>query len=447
MIKKLIFSVLILFLLLLLVFEHASWISIGFCSLLVLMLLLNEAVMHFQEKKSFKPCASDLDNLETEVLLSKDLRSLFIKIAKFLNDKFSPKFLCFVTLASNGFSVQHYEEYESSNQVLYKMLEERKSEKNKTNLVVHKSGGFSFPFFLNNEINGYVFVGEKVSEEKYYNSELAFMKPIARIMGKAILLLETGRYKKEKNQLQSAFSKYVSPDVVDQIIHHPEVMHLGGEKQFLSCIFTDLQGFTAMSDSMDPVKLVRVLNMYLNEMSEVIIALGGTIDKFEGDAIMAFFGAPIPMEDHAIRCCKAALRMKKMEVIINNQLLAEKLISKPLFTRIGINSGDMVVGNVGSLKRIDYTIIGGNVNIAARIENINKEYDTSILISDQTYEIVKDYFETRLVDKVQLRGISRPVTVYELIKEKLPQNQSDDSAEAFDEFDKIQLLEELEVVE
>ena len=137
------------------------------------------------------------------------------------------------------------------------------------------------------------------------------MKPIARIMGKAILLLETGRYKKEKNQLQSAFSKYVSPDVVDQIIHHPEVMRLGGEKQFLSCIFTDLQGFTAMSDSMDPVKLVRVLNMYLNEMSEVIIALGGTIDKFEGDAIMAFFGAPIPMEDHAIRCCKAALRMKK----------------------------------------------------------------------------------------------------------------------------------------
>ena len=139
--------------------------------------------------------------------------------------------------------------------------------------------------------------------------------------------------------------------------------------------------------------------------------------------------------------------MKKMEVIINNQLLAEKLISKPLFTRIGINSGDMVVGNVGSLKRIDYTIIGGNVNIAARIENINKEYDTSILISDQTYEIVKDYFETRLVDKVQLRGISRPVTVYELIKEKLPQNQSGDSAEAFEEFDKIQLLEELEVVD
>ena len=272
------------------------------------------------------------------------------------------------------------------------------------------------------------------------------MKPIARIMGKVVLLLETGRYKKEKNQLQSAFSKYVSPDVVDQIIHHPEIMHLGGEKQFLSCIFTDLQGFTAMSDSMDPVKLVRVLNMYLNEMSEVIIALGGTIDKFEGDAIMAFFGAPIPIPDHAVKCCKAALRMKKMEKIINNQLLAEKLIEKPLHTRIGINSGDMVVGNVGSLKRIDYTIIGGNVNIAARIENINKEYDTSILISDQTYELVKDYFETRRVDTVTLRGISRPVTVYELIKEKLPQNQ-EDSVEVFDDFDNIEVLEELEVID
>ena len=126
--------------------------------------------------------------------------------------------------------------------------------------------------------------------------------------------------------------------------------------------------------------------------------------------------------------------------------MIEKLIDKPLHTRIGINSGDMVVGNVGSLKRIDYTIIGGNVNIAARIENINKEYNTSILISDQTYELVKDFFETRQVDTVMLRGISRPVTVYELLKEKLPQNQ-ENSAEVFDDFENIEVLEELEVID
>lgn len=446
MIKKLLFSVVIFFLVIFLFIEQASLISIGLGIFLLVTISLDEYFSRKKAKKSFKPNPSELDDLENELLLSRDLKGFFIRMSRFLNEKFSPKFLCYVTLTGNGFSVQHYEEQDQSNHILYKMLEERKAAKNKSDLIVHKSNGFSFPFFLNNEVNGYVFVGEKSSNERYYDSELEYMKPIARIMGKGVLLLENGRYKKEKNQLQSAFSKYVSPDVVDQIIHHPEIMHLGGEKQFLSVIFTDLQGFTAMSDSMDPVKLVRVLNMYLNEMSEVIIALGGTIDKFEGDAIMAFFGAPIPIPDHAVRCCKAALRMKKMEKIINNQLMIEKLIDKPLHTRIGINSGDMVVGNVGSLKRIDYTIIGGNVNIAARIENINKEYNTSILISDQTYELVKDFFETRQVDTVMLRGISRPVTVYELLKEKLPQNQ-ENSAEVFDDFENIEVLEELEVID
>ena len=446
MIKKLLFSVVIFFLVIFLFIEQASLISIGLGIFLLVTICLDEYFSRKKAKKSFKPNPSELDELENELLLSRDLKGFFIRMSRFLNEKFSPKFLCYVTLTGNGFSVQHYEEQDQSNHILYKMLEERKAAKNKSDLIVHKSNGFSFPFFLNNEVNGYVFVGEKSSNERYHDSELEYMKPIARIMGKVVLLLETGRYKKEKNQLQSAFSKYVSPDVVDQIIHHPEIMHLGGEKQFLSVIFTDLQGFTAMSDSMDPVKLVRVLNMYLNEMSEVIIALGGTIDKFEGDAIMAFFGAPIPIPDHAVRCCKAALRMKKMEKIINNQLMIEKLIDKPLHTRIGINSGDMVVGNVGSLKRIDYTIIGGNVNIAARIENINKEYNTSILISDQTYELVKDFFETRQVDTVMLRGISRPVTVYELLKEKLPQNQ-ENSAEVFDDFENIEVLEELEVID
>ena len=446
MIKKLLFSVVIFFLVIFLFIEQASLISIGLGIFLLVTICLDEYFSRKKAKKSFKPNPSELDELENELLLSRDLKGFFIRMSRFLNEKFSPKFLCYVTLTGNGFSVQHYEEQDQSNHILYKMLEERKAAKNKSDLILHKSNGFSFPFFLNNEVNGYVFVGEKSSNERYHDSELEYMKPIARIMGKGVLLLENGRYKKEKNQLQSAFSKYVSPDVVDQIIHHPEIMHLGGEKQFLSVIFTDLQGFTAMSDSMDPVKLVRVLNMYLNEMSEVIIALGGTIDKFEGDAIMAFFGAPIPIPDHAVRCCKAALRMKKMEKIINNQLMIEKLIDKPLHTRIGINSGDMVVGNVGSLKRIDYTIIGGNVNIAARIENINKEYNTSILISDQTYELVKDFFETRQVDTVTLRGISRPVTVYELLKEKLPQNQ-ENSAEVFDDFENIEVLEELEVID
>ena len=445
MIKALLIAVYVFSLFIILCIDLPHFISILMCIALLTYLISDFFVEKSKNKKSFKPNASELDELEDSLLLVPDLKRLFVKISKFLNDKFSPKFLCFVTRSSNGFTVQHYEEQEQSNHILYRMLEERRADENNYNVIIHKSKGFSFPFFKKNEVEGFVFLGEKYSKQKYTDSEIAFMRPIARIIGKVVLLLENGKYKKEKNQLQSAFSKYVSPDVVDQIIHHPEIMHLGGEKQFLSCMFTDLQGFTTLSDSMDPVKLVRVLNMYLNEMSEVILALGGTIDKFEGDAIMAFFGAPIPMSDHAIKCCKAALRMKKMETIINNQLMAEKILTQPLHTRIGINSGDMVVGNVGSLKRIDYTIIGGNVNIAARIETVNKDYNTSVLIGEQTYELVKDYFVTRMVDTVKLRGISKPVVVYELLGEKTLDkdvsglNKADDVS--------FEILEELEVQE
>ena len=443
MVKKLLLSVVLIILAVLLFIRYQSINGPVVCFLLVLIILIDGIVSRKKKKRVFKPNPTELDDLENSVLVVQDYKSLFVKISKFFNDKFSPKFLCFVTISQTGFTVQHYEEAEQSNHLLNKAFEERKQPENKTCLLLHNSGIVSFPFFKNNELDGYVFVGKKISNTKYLESELSVMRPIARIIGKVTLLLENGKYKKEKHQLQSAFSKYVSPDVVDQIILHPEVMHLGGEKQFLSCIFTDLQGFTSMSDSMDPVKLVRVLNMYLNEMSEVIIALGGTIDKFEGDAIMAFFGAPTPLPDHAVRCCKAALRMKKMETIINNQLLTEDLIDRPLHTRIGINSGDMVVGNVGSLKRIDYTVIGGNVNIAARLENANKDYNTSILISQNTYELVKDYFKVKLVGDVKLRGISKPITAYELIAEKEPIILDTH----FNETKELELLEELEVVE
>jgi adenylate cyclase len=158
--------------------------------------------------------------------------------------------------------------------------------------------------------------------------------------------------------------------------------------------------------------------MYLTEMSQVIISLGGTIDKFEGDAIMAFFGAPHELPDHAVRCCLAALRMKRMEKVLNDQLIREGLITTPLFTRIGINSGDMVVGNVGSLQRLDYTVIGSNVNIASRLENANKDFNTSVLISGSTYELVKDYFECSCLGHVTLKGVRRPVEVYQLMEQK-----------------------------
>ncbi len=160
------------------------------------------------------------------------------------------------------------------------------------------------------------------------------------------------------------------------------------------------------------------MNLYLNEMSAVIVSLGGTIDKFEGDAIMAFFGAPAVMADHALQACRAAVRIKKMEYILNEQIIREKLSPERFFTRIGINSGEMIVGNIGSINRLNYTIIGNEVNIAARIETVNKKYGTGILVSEQTWRLVNSEFSGRRLDSVKLKGVSRPVTVYALGDEK-----------------------------
>lgn len=362
---------------------------------------------------------SEVDALERTLQVISDHKNLYTTLVKWVLEHFKSRFVAVIAIEmSNRTNVAYYEECKPSHDLLITVLDElRFSEKYPVRVTVIKDCVY-IPFYKKNSIDGFLILGPKDKKEVYTAEQQMYFGPIGRILSKAMLNLEAGRMSLERNQLQSAFSRYVSPDVVDQIIENPEIMHLGGKKQILSVIFTDLEGFTEMSDEMDPVLLVRVLNLYLNEMSEVIIALGGTIDKFEGDAIMAFFGAPSPMKYHAIRCCQAALRMQKMEKIINDQLLNEKLIKKPLRTRIGINSGDMVVGNVGSLKRIDYTIIGGNVNIAARIENANKEFGTSVLISDQTYELVKDYFELELVDTVHLRGVRRPVKVYKLLNEK-----------------------------
>ena len=156
-------------------------------------------------------------------------------------------------------------------------------------------------------------------------------------------------------------------------------------------------------------------------MTSIILEDDGTVDKFEGDAIIAFFGAPLDMEDHAIRACRSAIKMKKREEQLNAEFLAEKLIPGPLLTRIGINSGDSVVGNMGTKSRLDYTMMGHNVNLAARLEGVNKQYGTWILVSEQTYNATRDEekqiknFTVRKLDRVRVVGITEPVRLYELI--------------------------------
>ncbi len=196
----------------------------------------------------------------------------------------------------------------------------------------------------------------------------------------------------QKRFIKSAFSQYLSPKVIDQIIQDPSQLKLGGEKREMTAIFTDVRAFSTISEALgDPAKLVELLNFYLTRMSNIVLDNQGTIDKYEGDAIIAFFGAPVHMANHAALACRAAIMMKRTEREVNRDALSGGLITRkvmealagkgatksvddpyPLFTRLGINTGDMVVGNMGTPNKMDYTIMGNAVNLAARLEGVKQ---------------------------------------------------------------------------
>ena len=227
---------------------------------------------------------------------------------------------------------------------------------------------------------------------------------------------------KEKGFIRNAFAQYLSDDVIKDLLDDPSKLSLGGEERHMTAFFTDVRGFSSISEKMTPQNLVSLLNEYLTGMSDLIMGEKGTIDKYEGDAIIAFFGAPQPFTNHAEKACRAAIRMKKAEKILNDRILAENLAPGPLLTRIGINTGDMVVGNMGTLQKMDYTMMGNAVNLAARLEGVNKQYGTWILISDTTFRETGEAFTVRKLDKVRVVGINEPVRLYELIDEKTDTN-------------------------
>jgi len=223
---------------------------------------------------------------------------------------------------------------------------------------------------------------------------------------------------KEKGFLRNAFSRYLSNEVIQQIIANPDQLKLGGQQKVMTAMFTDIKGFSTISEKMTPEELVLLLNQYLTSMSDLILDLGGTIDKYEGDAIIAFFGAPLDLPDHARRACLAAVRMKRVEEDLNQRFLEEKATPLPLLTRIGINTGPMVVGNMGTNRKMDYTIIGDSVNLAARLEGVNKLYGTWILISEDTKELVGDVIVTRKLDRVRVVGKNVPIRLFQAVEEK-----------------------------
>lgn len=219
---------------------------------------------------------------------------------------------------------------------------------------------------------------------------------------------------KKKREVKMAFQHYVSPVVVDQMLDRLDQLTLGGERKQLTAMFSDIRGFTSISEKMLPEELVKFLNEYLSAMTQIVLKYEGTVDKYMGDAIMAFFGAPLPQPDHAARACRTAVEM----IARLNELREGWRVRglPPMQIGIGLNSGDMSVGNMGSEERFDYTIMGDNVNLASRLEGINKQYGTQIVISQFTYQLVRhEPFIVRELDAVRVKGKQEPVVIYELV--------------------------------
>jgi len=216
---------------------------------------------------------------------------------------------------------------------------------------------------------------------------------------------------RQKRYIKSAFKQYLSPSVVQQLIQYPERLKLGGERRVLSIFFSDLESFTSISEGLAPEELTALLNDYLSAMTDIVLEEDGTVDKYEGDAIIAFWNAPLEVPEHATRAVRAALRCQanlgKLRVGF------KKRIGKDMFMRIGINTGPAVVGNLGSHTRFDYTMLGDAVNLAARLEGVNKQFGTYTMISQSTRDLLQDGFAMRELARVAVVGRKEPVTVYE----------------------------------
>jgi adenylate cyclase len=269
---------------------------------------------------------------------------------------------------------------------------------------------------------GYFVVSYQVFAK--YDLWIDVVRPVVTILFTymGIMMYRYLTEEKEKKFIRGAFQHYLSPTVIAQLTENPAMLKLGGEKKVLTAFFSDIAGFSTFSEKLSPEDLVKLLNEYLTAKCDIILKYEGTVDKFEGDAVIAFFGAPISYEDHARRACWVSLEMQHVMM----PALREKWSKEPhwpdivakMRMRIGLNTGPMVVGNMGSRTRMDYTMMGDSVNLAARLEGVNKQYGTYIMISEFTRTAASDHIETRMLDKIRVVGKSEPVKVYELLARK-----------------------------
>lgn len=219
---------------------------------------------------------------------------------------------------------------------------------------------------------------------------------------------------RQRRYLKSAFRHYLSPAVIDTLIAHPESLVLGGERRHISIFFSDVQGFTSISERLSPEELTSLLNDYLSQMTDILLESGGTIDKYEGDAIIAFWNAPVELHDHGRRAVEAMIRCQEKLAQLRPQL--EQRAGRPFYMRVGINTGDAVVGNMGSSSRFDYTMLGDSVNLAARLEGLNKQFGTYSMCSAASKEEALAFgteLRFRELARVAVVGKKEAVTVFE----------------------------------
>ncbi len=264
------------------------------------------------------------------------------------------------------------------------------------------TGNYYF-FFLNNILIGMTF-------------------PLALFLILLILIniLNYVREGRAKRYIQTVFSHHLAPEVVKSLVKNPKQLSLTGEQRELTVLFSDIQGFTSLSEKMDAMALGKFMNRYLTQMSRIIMKNKGTVDKFIGDTIIAFWGAPNDEPDHAGKAVQTALLMKEHLIKINRSFKEQGL--PEIVIGIGINSGMMSVGNFGSYDRIDYTVMGDNVNLTSRLEGVNKTYGTTILVSEFTKEKLENRFSFNFVDRVRVPGRKQSVQIYEpFVKDSPPQ--------------------------
>lgn len=278
-----------------------------------------------------------------------------------------------------------------------------------TRLNVYYSSGMSFlilglPAIIN------------ILSFKFYSTHIPLI-PVELAILLSLIVVNIVNYftvDKRKKMIKNVFSHYMHPDVVDKLTNNYAQIEMGGEEITATVLFTDLEGFTKISEDLHSNQIVNLLNDYFEKAEKIIFRNSGMLDKYTGDGLMAIFGAPIYSESHGIQACSSILDFQELAEI-NIKLNGNSI---PLITRVGVASGKIVVGNIGSTNRMDYTAVGDTVNLAARLEGVNKVYGTNNLISQKTYDLIKNEFVCREVDYIRVKGRAEPLKIYTVICNK-----------------------------